>query len=117
MLNMDMIGRNGPDTVSIGGATRSPELKEINERANKEVGLVLQYNIEQYFARSDQASFARRHIPILFYHTGEHPDYHKVSDNPDKIDTNKLSKIARLVFLTAWEVANSSSRPEYVEVK
>ncbi len=117
MLNMDMIGRNAPDTVSIGGANRSPELKQMNEHANGQVGMVLQYNIDQYFTRSDQASFARQHIPALFYHTGEHADYHRVSDNPDKIDTNKLSKIARLVFLTTWEAANSPTKPVYRELQ
>ncbi len=115
MLNMDMIGRNGPDTVSIGGTTRSPDLVAINERANKQVGLTLMYNIEKDFFRSDQASFAQKKIPVLFYHTGEHADYHKVSDNPEKIDTEKLSKIARLVFLTAWEIANVETRPAYIE--
>lgn len=117
MLNMDMIGRNAPDTVSIGGANRSPGLKEMNERADQQVGMVLQYNIDQYFAQSDQASFARHKIPVLFYHTGEHADYHRVSDNPDKIDTNKLSKIAKLVFLTTWEAANSPTKPVYRELQ
>jgi len=117
MLNMDMIGRNGPDTVSIGGTTRSPDLVAVNERANKQVGMTLMYDIEKDFFRSDQASFAQKKIPVLFYHTGEHEDYHKVSDNPDKIDTEKLSKIARLVFLTAWEIAHSPTKPAYVEPK
>jgi len=117
MLNMDMIGRNNPDSLSIGGNTRSPELTKIVEEENKNIGFTLAYNIEQYFGRSDQAAFARRKIPVLFFFTGEHPDYHKVSDSPDKINYEKLARVAKLCFLTAWRVANMEGRPTYVEPK
>lgn len=117
MLNLDMVGRNAPDTVSVGGVTRSPDLKTIVERANERVGMTLLYNIEKDFWGSDHASFARNKIPVLFYHTGQHADYHRVTDNPDKIDTIKLSKIARLAFLTTWELANRQTKPTYIEPK
>ncbi len=117
MLNLDMVGRNAPDTVSVGGIMRSPDLKAITERANDNIGLTIRYDIEKEISRSDQASFLRMKIPVLFYHTGEHADYHRVTDHADKIDTIKLSKISRLVFLTAWEIAMSSARPAYQEAK
>lgn len=117
MLNMDMIGRNNPDSLSIGGNTRSPELTKIVEEENKNIGFTLAYNIERYFGNSDQAAFARRKIPVLFFHTGEHPDLHRVSDSPDKINYEKLAHVAKLCFLTAWRVADMEERPTYVEPK
>ena len=106
MLNMDMIGRNDPDSLSIGGNTRCPELTKINEEENLKVGFTLAYDIEHFFFRSDQASFAMERIPVLFYFTGDHADYHKVSDSPDKINFDKLVRVSRLIYRTAWRVAN-----------
>ena len=115
MLNLDMVGRNAPDSVSIGGVTRSPDLIKINEEENREVGMRLDYAIESFFNRSDQYNFARKKIPVLFYFTGEHPDYHRVSDNPDKINENKIAKIATLAFRVAWRAASTDQRFRYVE--
>ncbi|NIR52221.1 M20/M25/M40 family metallo-hydrolase [candidate division KSB1 bacterium] len=115
MVNMDMIGRNEGDRVSIIGYSHSPELNQINTEENKYVGLDLRYDGEQYFRRSDQFSFARKGIPVLFYNTGTHADYHQVSDNPDKINEGKIAMICRLVFRTAWRAANTSEELTYVE--
>jgi len=117
MLNLDMVGRNAPDSVSVGGVTRSPDLIKINEEENQSVGFKLDYSIEQYHNRSDQYNFARKKIPFLFYFTGEHPDYHRVSDNPDKINENKIAKIATLAFRVAWRVAGTDQRFRLVEPK
>ncbi|MFQ5706832.1 MAG: M28 family peptidase [bacterium] len=115
MLNMDMIGRNEGDRVSIIGYSHSPELNEINIEEDKFIGLKLEYNGERYFTRSDQFNFARHGIPVLFYNTGDHEDYHKVTDNPDKINAGKIAMIARLVFRTAWRAANTDEILHYVE--
>jgi len=115
MLNLDMVGRNAPDSVSVGGVTRSPDLIKINEEENREVGLHLDYSIEQYHNRSDQYNFARKKIPFLFYHTGEHADYHRLGDHADKINENKIAKIATLAFRVAWQAANTNQRFRYVE--
>jgi len=68
------------------------------------------YTIEQYFFRSDQASFAMKRIPVLFYYTGEHEDYHKVSDEISKLNMDDLVKIATLCSHTAWSVADLPMR-------
>ncbi|MDZ7290094.1 MAG: M20/M25/M40 family metallo-hydrolase [candidate division KSB1 bacterium] len=117
MLNLDMVGRNAPDSVSIGGLTRSPDLIKINEEENREVGMILDYSIERDFNRSDQYNFARKKIPFLFYHTGLHQDYHRVSDNPDRINEHKIARIATLAFRVAWRAANTDQRFQYVEPK
>ncbi|MFQ5676821.1 MAG: M20/M25/M40 family metallo-hydrolase [bacterium] len=113
MINLDMIGRNAPNSVSVIGSNRSPELDEINIAANREIGLELLYNGERFFGRSDQANFARYRIPVIFYNTDDHRDYHRPSDTADKIDAHKLVKIARLAFLVGWEIANSKLPPSY----
>ncbi len=110
MFNLDMIGRNNPDSLSIAGGTRCPALMRINEEENREIGFTLAYNIERFFFRSDQASFAQEKVPVIFYFTGEHEDYHKVSDETQKIDFEKLVRVARLCFRTAWRVANLDGR-------
>ena len=65
---------------------------------------------EQLYYRSDHYNFARHGIPIIFYTSGLHPDYHKATDDVDKIEFDRLAERARLVFFTAWELANREAR-------
>jgi hypothetical protein len=114
MLNMDMIGRSVNDTLYIGGNTRCKELADLNAEVNRTLfdsdTFNLTYSIEQYFFRSDQASFAMKRIPVLFYYTGEHEDYHKVSDEISKLNMDNLVKIATLCSHTAWSTAELPMR-------
>ncbi len=111
MLNMDMVGRNAGDSVSVGGVSRSGDLAALAGRANDLEPMGLAYDLEDFFARSDQASFAARGIAVLFFSSGLHADYHMVSDAPEKIDSRKLAHVARLCLRTAWLVAESPERP------
>jgi Zn-dependent M28 family amino/carboxypeptidase len=113
MLNMDMIGRNGRDSISVAGRTRSKDLAALVEKANAAEPFTLAYNLEDMFFRSDQASFASKRIPVVFFSSGLHADYHHVSDSPEKIDNAKLAHVARLCFRTAWLVGESPARPAY----
>ena len=110
MLNMDMIGRSVNDTLYIGGNTRCKEFADMNAEMNATLfddeAFTLSYSIEQYFFRSDQASFAMKRIPVLFYYTGEHQDYHKVSDEIEKLNMEHLVNIATLCSHTAWSAAD-----------
>ena len=122
-LNIDMIGRIGdfkdnPNYVYLIGADRlSQELHYISEQENKEhIGLELDYTFNEeddpnrYYYRSDHYNFAKNNIPVIFYFNGIHEDYHKITDTVEKIDFQKIEKITRLVFLTAWELANRDER-------
>jgi hypothetical protein len=123
-LNIDMIGRldedhkNNPNYVYLIGADKlSSELHVISENANKtytKLELDYRYNDEnepnRYYYRSDHYNFARTGIPVIFYFNGVHADYHQETDEVHKIDFNKMEKITRLVFFTAWEVANRDDR-------
>jgi Zn-dependent M28 family amino/carboxypeptidase len=67
----------------------------------------------RFYYRSDHYNFAKNNIPIIFYFNGTHEDYHKATDTPDKIEYDLLENRTRLVFYTAWELAN---RDEAVRV-
>lgn len=113
MLNMDMVGRNGEDSLYLIGAGSSPDLAEIAREENARVGFVLTDEALS-FGGSDHMSFQKRNIPSLFFHSGLHPQYHQVSDSPDLINIAKLTNVARLAFLTAVRVANDIHRYRYI---
>ena len=124
-LNIDMIGRTDPKrTIGtrnyiylIGSDKLSTDLHTISEEANsKYINMELDYKFNddndpnRFYYRSDHYNFAKNNIPVIFYFNGTHADYHKPSDTPDKIEYDLLETRARLVFYTAWEVANRDKR-------
>jgi hypothetical protein len=117
-LNIDMIGRNWPDTIAAIGKEHS-DLGETLERVNaahRELGMTAiddQWPEERFYWRSDHYNFARKGVPILFFFNGVHPDYHQVTDSPDKINSEKESRILKLLFYLGQEVANAPKRPAW----
>ncbi|MFD2914691.1 M28 family peptidase [Psychroserpens luteus] len=123
-LNIDMIGRTDPKREGdrnylylIGSDKLSTELHNISEEANKKyTNIVLDYTYNddndpnRFYYRSDHYNFAKNNIPVIFYFNGTHDDYHKPSDTPDKIQYDLLENRTRLVFYTAWEIANRDGR-------
>ncbi len=123
-LNIDMIGRHdsthrtSPPYVYVIGSDRlSSELHTLSEATNKATtDLLLDYTYnaeshpERIYYRSDHWNFAKNNIPIIFYFDGVHEDYHRPSDEVDKIEFDQLAKRAQLVFYTAWEIANRDGR-------
>ncbi|MDZ7338745.1 MAG: M20/M25/M40 family metallo-hydrolase [candidate division KSB1 bacterium] len=116
MLNLDMIGRNDSNMVAIIGSKTSSRLTELNKQANTLVGMELSYQWDRYFRQSDHYSFYRKQIPVLFFNTGDHPDLHRPTDDVDKLDPRKMAGVGKLVFATAWLVANDAQRPDFVDV-
>ncbi len=123
-LNIDMIGRqdkkyekNADYIYVIGSDKLSTELHNINEEMNtKFAKLTLDYTYNapsdpnRYYYRSDHYNFAKNNIPVIFYFNGTHPDYHQEGDEVEKINFDKMEKISRLVFYTAWNVANRDNK-------
>lgn len=123
-LNIDMIGRTDPKREGdrnyvylIGSDKLSTELHNISEEMNKKytnVVLDYTYNDEndpnRFYYRSDHYNFAKNNVPVIFYFNGTHDDYHRPSDTPDKIEYDLLENRTRLVFYTAWELANRENR-------
>ncbi|MDB4290138.1 M28 family peptidase, partial [Flavobacteriaceae bacterium] len=120
-LNIDMIGRTDPKRIEgkrnyiylIGSDKLSTDLHKLSEEMNTKytnIELDYTYNDEndpnRFYYRSDHYNFAKNNIPIIFYFNGTHADYHKATDTPDKIEYDLLENRTRLVFHTAWELAN-----------
>lgn len=123
-LNIDMIGRideaHAPIekyVYLIGSDKLSTDLHDLSEKANATyTNLALDYTYNdpkdpnRFYYRSDHYNFAKNQIPVIFYFSGVHEDYHQPTDTPDKILYDKLATITQLVFHTAWEIANRNER-------
>jgi hypothetical protein len=133
-LNVDMIGRSraaddknpenklltGPNEVYvIGSKMMSSSLAELSERVNDQY-LKVSFNYHyddpndasRLFFRSDHYNYAKKGIPIIFYFSGLHADYHQPSDSVEKIDFTKMERITRTIYATALALAESPSRPK-----
>jgi aminopeptidase YwaD len=117
MLNMDMIGRNNIDTLILEAASLSPELTQIAEKANEGIGFKIIHGGTEHLGGSDHAPFYYKKIPFAFFFADLHPDYHTVRDNPDLINHAKIEKVARLVFKTAWDIANSDQHYKVISTQ
>ena len=125
-LNIDMIGRmdenheGNPNYVYLIGADKlSTELHQISEEANTYyTQLELDYTFNEpndpnrFYYRSDHYNFAKHNIPVIFYFNGVHADYHKATDTVEKIHFGKIATISKLIFHTAWQLANQDKRIE-----
>jgi hypothetical protein len=125
-LNIDMVGRNRDNkssewqTVYLVGSDRiSSELDAVTRAANASLPapLTLDYELndpndpEQLYFRSDHYSYAAKGIPVIFFTTGLHPDYHMNTDEVSKIEFDKMARIAGLIYETGWRVANLDHAP------
>jgi hypothetical protein len=126
-LNMDMVGRGraddetggGPGYLQLIGTRRlSTELGDmvetVNQARRQPFTFDYQYDAarhpEQYYCRSDHYMYARYGIPVAFFTTGNHRDYHQVTDEPQYIDYDKLTQVSQLVYDVAMAVANLDHR-------
>lgn len=116
-INTDMIGRSGPESgameVTVTPSHKHSHFSTIVQDAAR-FGSVLGLTFssgDKYYQRSDHYNFAKKGIPVVFFCNGEHEDYHQVTDHADKLDGDKMERIARLAFWTGWSVANSGERP------
>ena len=116
MINLDMIGRITNNRVFVGGVGTSPNYRTMIEQLNAGTGLQLDYSDSGY-GSSDHTSFNAKKIPVLFFFSGLHTDYHKPSDTSDKINGEGAVKVASLVYGMMDRVANDNERPAYVEVQ
>jgi Peptidase family M28 len=117
-LNIDMIGRNWADTIVAIGKEHSDLGETLNRivRTHQNLNMVAiddRWPEENFYFRSDHYNFARKGVPILFFFNGVHPDYHEVSDSPDKINADKMSRILQLLFYLGQDVANNPTRPKW----
>jgi hypothetical protein len=117
-INIDMIGRastklaGSPDYIA-ASVYVSEELLEVSREACSSIAPDLEDRVEfkkNLRGGSDHYYFAKHGIPSIFYFTGLHPDYHEPTDTPDKILYDRMEKIVRAIYATAWELANSNEK-------
>lgn len=128
-LNMDMVGRGGADDIANGGPDYlqlvgsrrlSRELGDLVEEVNRKQSRPFRFDYsydadghpERIYCRSDHAMYARYGVPVTFFHTGLHHDYHQVTDEPQYIDYEKMARIATLIHDLTVELGNRAERPK-----
>ncbi|MGH9808573.1 MAG: M28 family peptidase, partial [Terriglobia bacterium] len=116
MINMDMIGRIRENKVYIGGAGTGTTLKAALDGAAAHSGLVFDESEKGGYGSSDHTSFTSAQVPVLFFFSGLHADYHRPSETWDKIDAPDAVKLLRVVADVTAELASAPGRPQYVRV-
>ncbi len=112
MINMDMIGRMRGQRLIVGGTGSSPGWKDLLTQLNGDSELELKFR-EGGFGPSDHSSFYSRNIPVLFFFTGVHGDYHKPSDDYDKIDAVSTARVVEFILQTARAIRLMDQRPAF----
>jgi hypothetical protein len=117
-INLDMIGRNNPDSIVVIGKEHSDMGQTLArvQAAHPELHLIAADDIwpaENFYSRSDHFNFARKGVPILFFFNGVHPQYHQADDEVKLIDTSKLARVAQLAFYLGVDIANSTTKPQW----
>ncbi len=115
MINMDMIGRlNEKNELIIYGTGTSTGWKDLLNSSNTD-SLTLAFHDEGY-GPSDHSSFYGKTIPVLFFFTGTHPDYHRPSDDVDKINFKGEEKVLNYIYDITYKINTTEQKPEYVNV-
>ncbi|MCI0342382.1 MAG: M28 family peptidase [Planctomycetales bacterium] len=118
MTTMDMVSRDFlgvmEDTVYVVGAERSDALREAVEAVAPDSGLSFDHaGIDLIGPRSDHFPFALREVPVLFFSTSQHRDYHRPTDRPEKCRPGKMEAIARAVYRIVRRIADAAARPAW----
>ena len=115
MVNLDMIGRLRGDTLLILGTETSPDFPELVKRAAESARLGV--NLSQgAFSPSDQTSFLAQGVPVLFFFTGTHGEYHTPDDDAEHTDSEGEASVLRIVYETVRELADADARPTLIAV-
>lgn len=115
MVNMDMIGRLKDSSLIVYGTGTSSSWKDILNKYN-DYGFKLTFN-DEGFGPSDHSSFYGKKIPVLFFFTGTHEDYHKPSDDTEKINFEGQEKILKYIYDVVTEIDQNPERPDYLLVE
>ncbi len=118
LVNLDMIGRNNPDSIFLNGFGKSSLSDLVMQLAARhpELHLSIGPDLEdrpETPSDSDHWPFQRHGVPYIFFYSGEHPDYHRVSDELSRIDADKAARVAKLAFYTVQSVADDTQPPRW----
>src|SRR5690606_33278074 len=108
-----MIGRNPQRPVEIVGDGYATLVREVTEAANRDVGLDIAFGDTEYSGASDHHPFFVRDVPVMFFFTGLHDDYHQLTDHADKLDYTRMEKVVRVAHGVIDALADSDDRPRF----
>jgi hypothetical protein len=126
-VNMDMVGRNDPDSIGVTPSEEHDAYNTLVQRAMElgpSAGLDVSFKagegdyermVDVYYSRSDHKNFSDAGIPVVFFFAGEHEDYHRVGDTYEKIDLGKVGRVVTLVTALVADTAEAAGRPRLVE--
>jgi hypothetical protein len=119
-INLDMVSRNDPKKV---GVTPSPRHGDYNslipaaQASCRAEGMEVVFDADQFYFRTDSYSFASKGIPIIFFFSGIHADYHKPTDDIEKADLEKAARIGRAAFRLGWQAAHGREAPKKIKAE
>ena len=121
MLNLDMIGRVKQNKLYIGGVGTSPSFRQLVEQENVEQenrgpAFQIEFSDAGYDA-SDHVSFNRKQVPVMFFFSGLHSDYHKPSDTWEKLETENTVRLLELVSRVVQKIDAEDERPQFTRVR
>jgi hypothetical protein len=114
-INIDMVSRNDGKSIGLTPSEKHPShssMATLAVESAKAEGLEVKYNADQFFERTDSANFARKGIPIVFFFSGIHEDYHRPTDDVEKADFDKAARVARAAYRLGWQVAQAPEPPK-----
>jgi hypothetical protein len=114
MVNLDMVGRLGRGRLQVGGTGTSPIFEELLDAKNKRLRIKTRYN-KGGQAPSDNAPFYEKGIPVLFFFTGLHSDYHRPDDDWKDVDKRGLVKVVQYAAEVCLDLASRDTRPPFVQ--
>ncbi len=112
MINLDMVGRLRDNELTVYGTGTAPSFDELVERANRETKFDL-FKVPSGYGPSDHQSFCEVGVPVLFFFTGLHNDYHRPSDDFEKIEFGGMTRITDITSNSVFELATRGERPTY----
>jgi hypothetical protein len=116
MLNLDMVGRLKKDKLQVWGTGSAKTFSKLIDETNKKYGFELR-KVESGFGPSDHDSFYGKKIPVYFFFTGDHDQYHRPTDTADRINFEGMRRVVDMVEDLAITLSTAPERPEYVAVK
>jgi len=113
MLNLDMVGRLRDEKLTVGGVGTAARFGELLDQANRSHRFQLAKS-PAGFGPSDQLTFHARRVPVMHFFSGLHEDYHKPTDDPEKLNLPGMRRIAEIVGEITVALANGEDRPQFV---
>ena len=119
-LNLDMVSRNDGTEIGMTPSPKHPDFSTMIPQAQeacKLEGLTPLFNADEFYGRTDSYNFAAKGIPVIFFFSGIHADYHQPTDDVEKADFDKAARISRTAFRLGWQVAQDAEKPHKIATK